>query len=64
MTDDVFKEIRQFAEDKILCKCGNDNWKQFIYVQGSGLFRYVAGCKKCGTVYTLTDDYLWLEGKL
>ena len=47
---DFYQDMRQIAEGRLICDCGNADWQQFIFVSG-GSDTVIAGCKKCGHVY-------------
>jgi transcription elongation factor Elf1 len=58
-TQKFFDDCRKIAEGKLLCPCGNHNWRQFLFVSGAaGL--YTAGCKKCGTCFQYHNE-AWSE---
>lgn len=51
-------DAQDLAEGKIKCACGNEAWKQFIYISsGKDL---VAGCKRCGAILGYQSDG-WLQ---
>lgn len=47
----MFKQMQELAEGKIECSCGNNEWKQFIYISSKlAASDKVAGCKRCGAI--------------
>lgn len=47
---DFYEQLQGIAEGSLKCDCGNQDWKQFIFV-ASGEEFVVAGCKKCGCIF-------------
>ena len=54
-------EIEAVADGKIVCPCGNSDWRQFLYVGGAGSNHHAAGCKHCGTMFVHTGGGNWRE---
>ena len=64
---EIFNRMQQLAEGRLSCPCGNADWKNFLYVDGSykvpdddedkeiagtEVVQVFAGCKICGLVYS------------
>ena len=50
-------DAQAVAEGKIKCKCGNDSWQQFLYVETTPL---MGACKFCGSTYGYVAGQ-WIE---
>lgn len=49
-TEKFYADMERRFAGRLHCVCGNNDWKQFIYVAvGDDV---MVGCKKCGTVVT------------
>jgi hypothetical protein len=51
---DFYEGMRQRFEGVIRCVCGNDDWRQFLYIQAGE--EVIAGCKLCGRSYDETPN--------
>ena len=53
------QRIEAAAMGRITCQCGNSNWRQFLYCGTESGPDLSAGCKKCGAIYSLSEEGTW-----
>ena len=51
------KRLKDIAEGKLKCPCGNEDWRQFLYVAAGT--DYTAYCKACGSIFQLSPVDGW-----
>lgn len=56
----MFRNAEKIAAGVLKCECGNEDWRQFLFV-GSDDEPNIAGCKKCGRVYQYDINGGWLK---
>ena len=49
-------EIKQVAEGKLACACGNQDWRQFLFVSLGASYR--AACKRCFSIW-IYENKIW-----
>lgn len=57
-----FENIRSAAQDKLMCKCGNKEWTNFVYISAGINDPIAAGCKVCATIYEYVEKK-WVKRK-
>ena len=55
-TQELYAAMRTLAEGKLKCKCGNRDWRGFLFITG-GPGQVVAGCKLCGSSYSHQNEH-------
>ncbi len=51
-----FMDEVELAAGNLRCKCGNVDWREFLYVGHHSDSNLMAGCKKCGRAYRREND--------
>lgn len=49
-----YQTMQKIADGKLHCICGNNDWKEFLYV-GSDSEHVIAGCKRCAATHHHKD---------